>query len=115
MEGDKFAGIDIKWDYANRRCRICMKGYIEDLLLKFKHLKPPKRRLLPYACTPIAYGAKSQQLSPEADNSELLDAPRKPTPLMAMPDPILSTWWSPLTSLRLPSIWLVRFAMQYTA
>ena len=76
MAGDKFAGIDIKWDYFNRRCRISMPGYINDLLIKFKHPKPRKRRLSPYACMPISYGAKAQ-LSPEADTLELLDAPCK--------------------------------------
>ena len=29
MAGDKFAGIDIKWDYANHRCCISMPGYIK--------------------------------------------------------------------------------------
>ena len=37
MAGDKFSGIDIKWDYVNKRCRISMPGYIENLLIKFKH------------------------------------------------------------------------------
>ena len=53
-----------------------MRGYIKNLLIKFKHPKPPKHRLSPYACTPISYGAKDQ-LSPKADTSELLDAPQK--------------------------------------
>jgi len=45
MAGDKFAGIHIKWDYANHRCRISMPGYIENLLIKFKHPHPHKPRL----------------------------------------------------------------------
>ncbi len=68
--------MNIKLDYVNKRCCIYMQGYIEDLLTKFKHPRPPKRRLLPYACTPISYGAKSQ-FSPNEDTLELLDAPRK--------------------------------------
>jgi hypothetical protein len=76
MAGDKFAGITIKWDYANSRCRISMPGYIETLLIKFKHPRPSKPRLSPYKCLPISYGAKSQ-LTPEADESELLDEHRK--------------------------------------
>ena len=60
MAGDKFAGIDIKWDYVNdRRCCISMPGYIDNLLIKFKHPKPLKRQLSPYVCLPISYGAKS--------------------------------------------------------
>jgi hypothetical protein len=76
MAGDKFAGINIKWDYANRRCCISMPGYIETLLIKFKHPRPNKRRLSPYKCLPIFYGTKSQ-LTPEADASELLDEHHK--------------------------------------
>ena len=53
-----------------------MPGYIDNLLIKFKHPKPLKSSLSPYTCLPISYGAKSQ-LTPKADNSELLDAPRK--------------------------------------
>ena len=34
-------------------------------------------------------------------------------PLMAMPNPIPSTWWSPSMSLRLPLNWSVQFGMQY--
>ncbi len=53
-----------------------MPGYIDNLLIKFKHLTPSKPRRSPYKCLPIAYGAKSQ-LMPEADTSELLDDHRK--------------------------------------
>jgi hypothetical protein len=76
MAGDKFAGINIKWDYANRRCRISMPGYIENLLIKFKYPRPLEPRLSPYKCLPISNGAKSQ-LTPEADASELFDEHRK--------------------------------------
>jgi hypothetical protein len=76
MAGDKFAGINIKWDYANCCCRISMFGYIENLLIKFKHPCPIKPCLSPYKCLPITYGAKAQ-LTPEADASELLDEHRK--------------------------------------
>jgi len=75
MARDKFAGINIKWDYANRRCRISMPGYIENLLIKFKHPRPIKPHLSPYKCQPISYGAKAQ-LTPEADASELLNEHR---------------------------------------
>ncbi len=72
MAGDKFAGINIKWDYASRCCCISMPGYINNLLLRFKHPMPSKLRCLPYKCLSIAYGAKAQ-LTPEADTTELLD------------------------------------------
>jgi len=47
MAGDKFAGINIKWDNANCRCGISMPGYIKNLLIKFKHPHPIKPRLSP--------------------------------------------------------------------
>ena len=76
MAGDKLAGISIQWDYPGKRCRLSMPGYIDNLLLKFKHPRPTKPRLSPYACIPISYGAKTQ-LTPEVDTSALLDDKRK--------------------------------------
>jgi hypothetical protein len=76
MADDKFAGIDIKWDYASQRCRISMPGYIDNILIKFKHPMPSKPRRLPYKCLPIAYGAKAQ-MTPKADMAELLGNDRK--------------------------------------
>jgi hypothetical protein len=76
MAGDKFAGIDIKWDYAARCCCISMPGYIKNLLIKFKHPHSIKPRHSPYKCLLISYGAKAQ-LTPEADTSVLLNKLRK--------------------------------------
>jgi hypothetical protein len=76
MAGDKFAGIDIKWDYVGHRCCNSMPDYIENLLIKFKHPQPTKPRCSPYKCLPIAYGAKAQ-LTPEANTSDLLYNHRK--------------------------------------
>jgi hypothetical protein len=53
-----------------------MPGYIDNLLIKFKHPRPRKPRLSPYTCLPISYGAKTH-LTPESDTSELLDDARK--------------------------------------
>ncbi len=72
MAGDKLAGILIQWDYSCKRCRLSMLGYIDNLLLKFKHPHPTKPRLSPHTCLPISYGAKTQ-LTPESDTSALLD------------------------------------------
>jgi hypothetical protein len=72
MAGKKFAGIDIKWDYATPCCRISMPGYIENLLIKFKNPRPTKPRLSLHKRLLISYGAKAQ-LTPDADTSELLD------------------------------------------
>jgi hypothetical protein len=72
MAGNKLAGIAIKWDYPGKCCQISMPGYIDNLLIKFKHPRPSKPRLSPYACLPISYGTKTQ-FSPDDDASELLD------------------------------------------
>jgi hypothetical protein len=76
MDGDKLAGIAIQWDYPGKRCRLSMPGYIDNLLLKFKHPCPLKPQLSPYTCLPISYGTKTQ-FSPDEDISELLDDARK--------------------------------------
>jgi hypothetical protein len=49
-----------------------MPGYIDNLLIKFKHPRPRKQRLSYYICLPISYGSKTQ-LTPESDASELLN------------------------------------------
>jgi hypothetical protein len=76
MAGNKFAGMDIEWDYAAHRCRISMPDYISTLLLKLKHPHPTKPRLFPYKCLPISYSAK-YHITPDPDSSKLLDASRK--------------------------------------
>ena len=53
-----------------------MPGYIENLLIKFKHPRPSKPCLSPYKCMSISYGAKAQ-LTPVANASERLDKHRK--------------------------------------
>ncbi len=73
MAGNRFAGMDIKWNYASCCCRISMPGYISLLLLKYKHPQSAKPRLSPCKCLPIAYGAKLH-ITPDPDASELLDA-----------------------------------------
>ena len=39
-EENKYAGIDLKWDYEKRTCRATMDGYILDLRNKFQHMQP---------------------------------------------------------------------------
>ncbi len=72
MAGNKFAGINIKWDYATCQCHISMPGYIENLLIKFEHPHPTKPCLSLHKCLPMAYGAKAQ-LTSTANTSEQLE------------------------------------------
>jgi hypothetical protein len=73
----KFAGIDIEWNYtknhADRTCRLSMKKYIHNLLVKFDHPKPLKPQLSPHRHREIQYGAKVQKAI-EDDTSAPLDA-----------------------------------------
>jgi hypothetical protein len=74
MAGDKFAGSNIKWDYANRSCCISMPGYIETCSLssnvpvQSSHVSP---------LTSVCQSGAKAQLTPEADASELLNEHRK--------------------------------------
>jgi hypothetical protein len=73
MAGNKFAGMDIGWNYAACCCHISMQDCISLLLLKYKHPQPAKPWLTPYKCLPIAYGSKLH-ITPDPNASELLDA-----------------------------------------
>jgi hypothetical protein len=53
-----------------------MPGYIDNLLIKFKHLCPQKPHLSPYACLPISYGTKTQ-LTSESDTFAIFDDKHK--------------------------------------
>ena len=74
-DGKKFAGIDLKWDYNKRTCRLSMDGYIAEVLQKYNHPTPRKAQHSPHAHREIIYGAK-QQLIPDDDTSERLDEKR---------------------------------------
>jgi hypothetical protein len=70
--GTKFAGIDIKWDYNKRTCRLTMDTYISALLLKYDHPRPRKPQHAPHKHREIIYGAK-EHLLPDDDTSPPLD------------------------------------------
>ena len=58
--GSRFSGIDLTWDYTNRNCRLSIKNYIKNLLLKWGHTIPSKPQHYPFRHAPIIYGAKQQ-------------------------------------------------------
>jgi hypothetical protein len=47
MAGDKLAGITIRWNYPRKHCQLSMPGYIDNLLIKFKHPHPRKPQFSP--------------------------------------------------------------------
>jgi hypothetical protein len=73
----KCSRIDIEWNYAkkqaDRTCRLSMKKYIHNLLVKFDHPKPLKPKLSPHKHCEIQYGAKVQTAM-EDDTSAPLNA-----------------------------------------
>jgi len=72
-EGSKFAGIDLKWDYDKRTCRLTMDGYINEVLLRYGHPMPTKPQHSPHKHRKIVYGADAQLQPIEVDTSPRLD------------------------------------------
>ena len=75
--GTKFGRINIKWNYAQkhdeRSCRLCIKDYIKDLLLRFGHKETHKPQLLPNKHRKITFGAAHPQMAHIEDTSPPLD------------------------------------------
>ena len=67
--GTKFSGIDLKWDYAKRTCRLTMDGYIQDVRTQFGHPDPIKPQHSPHKHQEIVYGAKAQLIANDIDDS----------------------------------------------
>ena len=61
--GSKFAGIHLKWNYADRHTdrtfRLSMNKYIANLLLREGWSRPAKPQHAPHKHRPIVYGAKN--------------------------------------------------------
>ena len=74
-EGKKLAGIDIEWNYAKkhseRTCRLSMKKYIHNDLVKFDHPHPLKPQLSAHKYREIQYGSKVQKSMEEDTNPPL--------------------------------------------
>ena len=76
LEGKKFAGIDLEWKYteqhSKRNCHISMNGYIDKLLIKYRHPRPRKPKLSPHNHREVTYWSK-EKLNPDEDTSPALD------------------------------------------
>ena len=59
-KGCLYAGINLKWDYTQRTCRLTIDDYIANLCLKWNHPDPKKRQFSPFKHTPIIYGTNIQ-------------------------------------------------------
>ncbi len=58
--GNLYCGIKLSWDYNARTLDILMPGYIQKILIKYKHRMPTKLQHCLYAPSPKQYGAKAQ-------------------------------------------------------
>jgi hypothetical protein len=54
-----YCSIKLNWDYGAQTLDISMPGYIQKLLMKYKHRMPTKPQHCPYAPSPKQYGAKA--------------------------------------------------------
>ena len=71
-EGEKYAGIDLKWNYLNLTFLLSIEGYIREVLAKYGQPMPTKRKLSPHKHCDILYCAK-QQFTPDEDTSPNLN------------------------------------------
>ena len=67
MEGKKYIGITLDWDYKQRQVHLSMPGYVKRALQQLNHPYPTRQQDLPYPCAPIKYGAKIQYAKTPVD------------------------------------------------
>ena len=70
MEGEKYIGISLDWDYKKGEVHPLMPGYVSEALSRFKHIWSAKSKDQPYAYVVPNYGAKVQ-FAPDEDTSQL--------------------------------------------
>jgi len=74
--GKRYLGLDLDWDYDNRRVHISMLDYVPEALKRFNHTRPRKPQHQPHQHVKPKYGA-AKQFAPDDDTSPLLDAKGK--------------------------------------
>jgi hypothetical protein len=70
--GDRYIGIQLDWDYNNRKVHLSMPGYKAKALKQFQHKTPSEPQHSPFPTKPIKYGAKKQYATPPS-TAPLLD------------------------------------------
>jgi hypothetical protein len=71
IEGSRFCGLIMDWDYENLEVHVSIPGYVGNALKRFKDATPKKPQHQPYPHNPKQYGQKQQFPEPE-DKSPLL-------------------------------------------
>ena len=69
--GKRYIGLDLDWDYANKKVHLSMLQYVTNALKRFNHKCPHKPQDQPYPHVKPNYGAKAQYAA-DADASPLL-------------------------------------------
>jgi hypothetical protein len=60
LEGKKYIGLTIDWDYENGKVHVSMPGYVSKALKQFDHKTPRKKQDSPYPWNTPKYGEKIQ-------------------------------------------------------
>jgi hypothetical protein len=71
MDGSRFCGLFVDWDYENCKVHVSIPGYVETALKRFKHPTPEKPQHQPHPHNPKQYGQKQQYVEAK-DESPLL-------------------------------------------
>ena len=58
--GTRYLGMDIDWDYTDKKVHISMLDYVPEALTRFQHPKPKKPQHQPYPHVKPTYGATKQ-------------------------------------------------------
>ena len=58
--GKQYLGIDLDWDYTNKKVHLSMIQYVINALKRFNHKKPRKPQDQPYPHVKPNYGTKAQ-------------------------------------------------------
>jgi hypothetical protein len=71
-KGERYCGLTIKWDYADKKMHLSMPSYVDKALKCFQHPQPIIPQNQPHQHNKKTYGAKVQQANP-LDTSPPLD------------------------------------------
>jgi hypothetical protein len=77
VEGERYCGLTIKWDYASRKVHLLMPEYVTNALKHFQHPTPPVRQDQPHPHIAKLYGAKEEHANPIDDSPPLNKAGKK--------------------------------------
>ena len=64
--GDHYIGIQLDWDYENKKVHLSMPGYKGRALRQFQHKKPLVPQLSHFPTKPIKYSSKKQYATQES-------------------------------------------------